>query len=87
MIEYILFIGFYKLGGYHQLVEGFKNVAINESFIGYNSLNESCSEVPDDYMHLLKSPLDPNYPGTGMTIGLTINSIWYWCSDQVRILY
>ena len=30
-------------------------------------------------------PRDQNSQLLGMIFGNTINSIWYWCSDQVRI--
>ncbi|GFV93480.1 hypothetical protein TNCV_1987941 [Trichonephila clavipes] len=36
-------------------------------------------------MNLLRSPSDPELPGIGMIFGLTINAIWYWCSDQVIV--
>ena len=30
---------------------------------------------------------DGNLPWTGVLFGLTISSIWYWCSDQVCTEY
>ncbi|GBM55506.1 Sodium/glucose cotransporter 1, partial [Araneus ventricosus] len=39
-----------KVGGYSQLVKEFGNIPINDSFVGYNDRNESCSAVPDNYM-------------------------------------
>jgi len=29
--------------------------------------------------HLMRSPSDPSLPWTGITFGLAIISIWYWC--------
>ncbi|CAL1288651.1 unnamed protein product [Larinioides sclopetarius] len=74
-----------KVGGYSQLIKDFGDIPINDSFVGYNDQNESCSAVPDNYMSLLRSPSDPELPITGMTFGLTISAIWYWCSDQVIV--
>ncbi|KAF8768378.1 Sodium/glucose cotransporter 1 like protein [Argiope bruennichi] len=74
-----------KAGGYSHLMESFGEVAVNESYVGYGADNESCSAVPGNYMHLLRSPSDPELPATGMIVGLTINAIWYWCSDQVIV--
>ena len=47
-----------------------------------------CGEVPDDSMHIFRdaSPGASDLPWTGVTFGLAVNSIWYWCSDQVRSL-
>ncbi|KAF8768377.1 sodium/mannose cotransporter SLC5A10-like [Argiope bruennichi] len=74
-----------KVGGYSKLVKDFGDIPINDSFIGYNDRNESCSAVPENYMSLLRSPSDTELPITGMTFGLTISAIWYWCSDQVIV--
>lgn len=38
-------------------------------------------------MHLLRDaqPGRSDLPWSGMTFGLAISSIWYWCSDQVIV--
>ncbi|GFU52894.1 hypothetical protein NPIL_363712 [Nephila pilipes] len=74
-----------KVGGYSELVQNFKDIIVNDSYVGYNSKNESCSAVPENYMNLLRAPYDSELPWTGMVFGLTINAIWYWCSDQVIV--
>ena len=47
--------------------------------------NKSCGAVPDDAMHLFRdvTPGKSDLPWTGVIFGLTVSSIWYWCSDQV----
>ena len=37
-----------------------------------------------DYFDLLRKT-DGDLPWTGMTFGLTISAVWYWCSDQVIV--
>ena len=54
-------------------------------YLGLNC-NESyrdCGFPPDNSLHLVRRADDPNLPWPGIFIGLTISSIWYWCSDQV----
>lgn len=63
------------MGGYDALVMKFGDVA----------QNDSCNAVPSNYMHLLRPANDPDLPWPGMTFGITINAIWYWCSDQVIV--
>lgn len=46
--------------------------------------NTSCGRPQKDYMHLFRDPDDGDLPWPGI-VGVTINSIWYWCSDQVRV--
>ncbi|TRY79758.1 hypothetical protein TCAL_10793 [Tigriopus californicus] len=79
-------IGFQETGGYNQMVESFfKAVAQNRSHSDPNdSSSELCGGVPDNAMHLVRG-VDTDLPWTGMLFGLAINSIWYWCSDQVIV--
>ncbi len=82
-------IGFYETGGYDKMVGDFFNAVADER--AYKDPNDNTSElcggVPDDAMHLFRSakPGESDLPWTGVTFGLAINSIWYWCSDQVIV--
>lgn len=53
----------------------------------YDENNRSCGAVPDDAMHLFRTaiPGKSDLPWTGVLFGMTISSIWYWCSDQVIV--
>ncbi len=41
-------------------------------------------QVYSDAMHLFRSS-DSDLPWTAATFGITISSIWYWCTDQVIV--
>ena len=43
----------------------------------------TCGLPPKDYFNLVRN-VDSDFPWPGMSFGLLISSIWYWCSDQVR---
>lgn len=36
-------------------------------------------------MHLFRDPASGDLPWTGMTFGLSIMAMWYWCTDQVSV--
>ncbi|KAK7072617.1 hypothetical protein SK128_003467 [Halocaridina rubra] len=78
-------MSFNAVGGYQNLVENYPYaLAMNRAL---DSSNSSCGIPPSDYMSLIR-PIQPgvsDYPWTGMVFGLTINSIWYWCTDQVIV--
>ncbi len=83
-------IGFAETGGYDQLVYNYFNnatakIRAHEDPDDPNS--PLCGEVPDDAMHMFRSAKygESDLPWTGVTFGLAINSIWYWCSDQVIV--
>ncbi|KAK0065697.1 sodium/myo-inositol cotransporter 2 [Biomphalaria pfeifferi] len=71
---------FVEVGGFNAMVEKYPN-AIPESLLKSNG---TCGYPRDDFMHLFRDPLSSDLPWPGI-LGLTINSIWYWCSDQVIV--
>ncbi|XP_076333210.1 sodium/glucose cotransporter 4-like isoform X3 [Tachypleus tridentatus] len=81
----LMVLSLIKVGGYDKLFYDFENKQPNNSVVGYDLNNKSCSEVPDNFQHLLRPISDPELPWTGMVFGLTISAVWYWCSDQVIV--
>ncbi|XP_046654280.1 sodium/glucose cotransporter 4-like isoform X2 [Daphnia pulicaria] len=76
-------MAFNEVGGYNQLVHKFFKAYPNET--AYDLNNKSCANIPDDAMHLFKNIHSTELPWTGVVFGVTISSIWYWCSDQVIV--
>ncbi|CAI9717359.1 glucose cotransporter 4-like [Octopus vulgaris] len=74
-------IGFIKVGGYSAMVEKYPQAIPNTTLMDNTT---KCGYPREDYMHLFHSYDADDIPGPGI-IGLTINSIWYWCSDQVLV--
>ena len=76
---------FSEVGGYNQLIHKFFQAYPSENYTAYDLDNKSCAQIPDDSMHLFRSikPGESDLPWTGVIFGVTISSIWYWCSDQV----
>ncbi|KAB7498383.1 Sodium/glucose cotransporter 4 [Armadillidium nasatum] len=78
----LMAFSFAKVGGYQKIVENFPYALASK-----RAGNGTCGIPPKDYMNLLRSPHpgESDLPWTGMAFGLTINSIWYWCTDQVIV--
>ncbi len=49
---------------------------------GWSGLQAS---VPPDFLHMMKSASDKDFPWTGIFFGAPILGIWYWCTDQVIV--
>lgn len=47
----------------------------------FNTSNTSCFD-PNLSFHIFRPINDPQFPWLGLALGLPINSIWYWCTDQ-----
>ncbi|XP_037083666.1 sodium/glucose cotransporter 4-like isoform X2 [Pollicipes pollicipes] len=80
-------LSFVAVGGYGPLIEQYFLKEPSPNVTVYDSNNRSCAAPREDAMHLFRSaaPGDSDLPWTGMTFGLTISAVWYWCSDQVIV--
>ena len=45
--------------------------------------NDTCGLPREDAFKLFRDPVSGDIPWPGIP-GLVLNSIWYWCADQVR---
>ena len=48
--------------------------------------NTTCGLPREDSYHVFRDPINSDMPWPAMLFGITINSVWYWCADQVGIL-
>ncbi|XP_071156466.1 sodium/glucose cotransporter 4-like isoform X1 [Mytilus edulis] len=74
----LMILAFAKVGGLSGMVEKYPNAIANQTIP-----NTTCGYPRKDYMNLWRDK-DADIPWAGV-IGLSINSIWYWCSDQVIV--
>ncbi|KAF6035499.1 SLC5A9 [Bugula neritina] len=95
----LMTISFTKIGGYAGLEEKFLGpeawpnftrqyvdmVEAGQNVSDHMETYAKCGLTKKNAFHLMRSPSDPSLPWTGITFGLAIISIWYWCSDQVIV--
>uniref|UniRef100_A0A914VTR2 Uncharacterized protein n=1 Tax=Plectus sambesii TaxID=2011161 RepID=A0A914VTR2_9BILA len=80
----LMIISFIKVGGYGQLYEKYMQAIPSENFTAKDA--PACRGFPrGDAFQLLRDPVEGDLPWTGMTFGLTVSAVWYWCSDQVIV--
>ena len=53
---------------------------------GNTTIKAECYTPRADSFHIFRDPLKGDLPWPGLIFGLTIISLWYWCTDQVRML-
>ena len=70
-----------KVGGISGLYEKFPTT-FNNSF--HNRTFNTCFD-PSESFHIFRPLSDPQFPWLGVTFGLPIAGIWYWCTDQVEV--
>ncbi|NWY67610.1 SC5AB protein, partial [Erithacus rubecula] len=47
--------------------------------------NSSCGLPREDAFHIFRDPVNSDLPWPGVLVGMTIPSLWYWCTDQVIV--
>jgi len=73
---FLMIKGFIKVGGIGSVYTKY-SYAIPSSVLFSNS---TCGIPNDEYFNVIRS-IESDLPWTGMTLGLGITSIWYWCSE------
>uniref|UniRef100_A0A3B5PPA9 Sodium/myo-inositol cotransporter 2 n=1 Tax=Xiphophorus maculatus TaxID=8083 RepID=A0A3B5PPA9_XIPMA len=71
---------FVEVGGWNALMEGY--------FTAIPSVrvpNSTCGIPRDDAFHIFRDPVHSDLPWPGVIIGMSVPSMWYWCSDQVIV--
>lgn len=78
--SFLLIKGLIEIGGFGTLYNNY-GYSIPSTVLFSNA---TCGIPKDDYFNLVRG-IDSDLPWTGMFVGLFINSIWYWCTDQVIV--
>ncbi|XP_077388957.1 sodium/myo-inositol cotransporter 2 [Festucalex cinctus] len=71
---------FAKVGGWNGLMEGYL-----DAIPSVRVPNTTCGIPREDSFHVFRDPVDSDLPWPGIIIGMSIPSMWYWCSDQVIV--
>ncbi|XP_038675442.1 sodium/myo-inositol cotransporter 2 isoform X1 [Scyliorhinus canicula] len=71
---------FIKVEGYSSLQERYFH-----AIPSVRDLNTTCGLPRNDAFHIFRNPVTSDFPWPGVLIGMTIPSIWYWCTDQVIV--
>ncbi|XP_031240469.1 sodium/myo-inositol cotransporter 2 isoform X2 [Mastomys coucha] len=72
--------GFAAVGG----MEGLKDQYFL-ALASNRSENSSCGLPREDAFHIFRDPLTSDLPWPGILFGMSIPSLWYWCTDQVIV--
>ena len=78
-LGFLWILGFAAVGGLEGLEETyFLAMASNRSG------NSSCGLPREDAFHIFRDPVTSDLPWPGILFGMSIPSLWYWCTDQVQ---
>ncbi|KAI4876344.1 hypothetical protein NFI96_017809, partial [Prochilodus magdalenae] len=72
---------FDKIGGYENLQDLYMTAIPSD----VRNVSAECYTPRADSFHIFRDAVTGDLPWPGLTIGLTIQAAWYWCSDQVIV--
>ncbi|XP_008256041.1 sodium/myo-inositol cotransporter 2 isoform X1 [Oryctolagus cuniculus] len=84
----IMLVGALTLMGYSFAAVGGMEGLQEKYFLALpsnRSENSSCGLPREDAFHLFRDPLTSDLPWPGILFGMSIPSLWYWCTDQVIV--
>ncbi|XP_077170681.1 sodium/glucose cotransporter 2 isoform X2 [Paroedura picta] len=79
---------FNEVGGYQGLFDKYMNALPSQTRSPAPSLyniSASCYMPREDSFHMIRDAVSSDLPWPAVILGLSINSLWYWCSDQVIV--
>ncbi|KAG7263248.1 hypothetical protein CRUP_038643 [Coryphaenoides rupestris] len=76
----LMVFSFAEVGGWAALLEGYASAVPS-----VRVPNSTCGLPRDDAFHLFRDPVTSDLPWPGIIIGMSVPSMWYWCSDQVIV--
>uniref|UniRef100_A0A8C2RLZ3 Sodium/glucose cotransporter 1 n=1 Tax=Capra hircus TaxID=9925 RepID=A0A8C2RLZ3_CAPHI len=78
-------LAFHEVGGYSAFVTKYMNAIPTVTSYGNTTVKKECYTPRADSFHIFRDPLKGDLPWPGLIFGLTIISLWYWCTDQVIV--
>lgn len=76
----LMVFSFVEVGGWQALLDGYSS-AIPD----IRAPNTTCGIPREDAFHLFRHPVTSDLPWPGVIVGMTVPSMWYWCTDQVIV--
>ncbi|XP_053116752.1 sodium/glucose cotransporter 2 isoform X5 [Hemicordylus capensis] len=79
---------FNEVGGYEGVFDKYMGALPSRTLSPapalYN-ISASCYLPREDSFHMIRDAVTSDLPWPAVIVGLSINSLWYWCSDQVIV--
>ncbi len=71
--------GFKEVGGFQAVLDKYP-----QAIPSIRVPNTTCGIPREDAFHIFRHPVTSDLPWPGVILGMSIPSMWYWCSDQVK---
>ncbi|XP_027882095.1 sodium/glucose cotransporter 1-like [Xiphophorus couchianus] len=72
---------FNEVGGYENMMDRY----MTSVPLITGNISAECYQPREDAFHLFRDPINGDLPWPALIFGLTVQTIWYWCTDQVIV--
>ncbi|KAF5929104.1 hypothetical protein HPG69_019124 [Diceros bicornis minor] len=76
---------FHEVGGYEAFMTKYMKAIPTLISDGNVTIKEECYTPRADSFHIFRDPLTGDLPWPGIIFGLSVLTLWYWCTDQVIV--
>ncbi|NXE51029.1 SC5A1 protein, partial [Casuarius casuarius] len=76
---------FAKVGGYENFVTKYMAAIPSNISYGNITIDPDCYTPRKDSFHIFRDPISGDLPWPGLVFGMSIITLWYWCTDQVIV--
>uniref|UniRef100_A0A671M5P2 Sodium/myo-inositol cotransporter 2 n=1 Tax=Sinocyclocheilus anshuiensis TaxID=1608454 RepID=A0A671M5P2_9TELE len=80
VIGALILMGFAEVGGFQAVLDKYP-----QAIPSIRVPNTTCGIPREDAFHIFRHPVTSDLPWPGVILGMSIPSMWYWCSDQVIV--
>ncbi|NXG34966.1 SC5A1 protein, partial [Dromaius novaehollandiae] len=76
---------FSEVGGYDNFVTKYMAAIPSNISYGNTTIDPNCYTPRKDSFHIFRDPISGDLPWPGLVFGMSIITLWYWCTDQVIV--
>ncbi|NXE06940.1 SC5A1 protein, partial [Lophotis ruficrista] len=76
---------FSEVGGYDAFMQKYMEAIPSNISYGNTTISAECYTPRKDSFHIFRDAVTGDLPWPGLTFGLSILAMWYWCTDQVIV--
>ncbi|XP_025974981.2 sodium/glucose cotransporter 1 [Dromaius novaehollandiae] len=76
---------FSEVGGYDNFVTKYMAAIPSNISYGNTTIDPDCYTPRKDSFHIFRDPISGDLPWPGLVFGMSIITLWYWCTDQVIV--
>lgn len=87
MVGSVILTGFafHEVGGYEAFTEKYMRAIPSQKSYGNTSIPQKCYTPREDAFHIFRDAITGDIPWPGLVFGMSILTLWYWCTDQVIV--